>query len=130
MAPGAAPGIGAWLQTARARELILPLVMIGSVLVIIVPLPPALMDILLATNITVAVITLLTTIYVRTPLEFNIFPSLLLATTLGRLVLNVATTRLILTNAQRDGMNAAGGVIQSFGEFVAGDTIIVGLIIS
>ncbi len=72
---------------------------------------------------------LLTTIYVRTPLEFSIFPSLLLATTLGRLVLNVATTRLILTHAESQGMMAAGGVVQSFGEFVAGDKIVVGLII-
>ena len=71
--------------------------MIASVLVILVPMPTPLMDVLLAANISVAVIMLLTTIYVRTPLEFSIFPSLLLATTLARLVLNVATTRLILT---------------------------------
>src|SRR5690606_2805075 len=72
---------------------------------------------------------LLTTIYVRTPLEFSIFPSILLATTLGRLVLNVASTRLILTRAEIDGMYAAGGVIKSFGEFIAGDRIVVGIII-
>ena len=65
------------------------------------------MDLLLASNITIAVIMLLTTIYVRTPLEFSIFPSLLLATTLFRLVLNVATTRLILTRAA--GRRAVGG---------------------
>ena len=74
-------------------------------------------------------IVLLTTIYVKTPLEFSVFPSLLLATTLGRLVLNVASTRLILTRAGEDGTLAAGGVIRSFGEFVAGDRIVVGLII-
>ena len=56
-----------------------------------------------------AVIVLLTTIYVRTPLEFSIFPSLLLATTLGRLVLNVATTRLILTHAETEGLDGRGG---------------------
>ncbi len=111
------------------RDLILPVGIIASVLVIVVPLPPMLMDVLLAGNITVAVIMLLTTIYVRTPLEFNIFPSLLLATTLGRLVLNVATTRLILTRGQTHGLEAAGGVVRSFGEFVAGDKIVVGLII-
>lgn len=113
----------------RAQDLILPVGLIASVLVILVPLPPELMDVLLSANITVAVIMLLTTIYVRTPLEFSIFPSLLLATTLYRLVLNVATTRLILTRAIHDGMEAAGGVIRSFGEFVAGDDIVVGLII-
>ena len=103
--------------------------MITSVLVILVPLPTFLLDILLASNITIAIIVLLTTIYVKTPLEFSIFPSLLLATTLGRLVLNVASTRLILTHAQTDGLSAAGEVISSFGEFVAGDKVVVGLII-
>lgn len=113
----------------RARDLILPVGIVGSVLVILVQLPPSVMNMLLAANITVAVIILLTTIYVRTPLEFNIFPSLLLATTLFRLVLNVATTRMILTRAETDGMWAAGGVIKAFGEFVAGEKIVVGLII-
>lgn len=102
---------------------------ITSVLVILIPMPSFLMDLLLAANITVAVIVLLTTIYVRTPLEFSIFPSLLLATTLGRLVLNVASTRLILTRAEQDQLSAAGEVIRSFGEFVAGDKVVVGLII-
>ncbi len=114
----------------RAQDLILPVAIIASVLVILVPLPPSLMDVLLAGNITVAVIVLLTTIYVRSPLEFSIFPSLLLATTLARLVLNVATTRLILTRAATDGHAAAGGVITAFADFVAGDgKIVVGLII-
>ncbi len=113
----------------RARELILPVGIIASVLVIMVPLPSGLMDVLLSANITVAVIMLLTTVYVLTPLEFSIFPSLLLATTLFRLVLNVATTRLILTQGQSDGLMAAGGVVQTFGEFVAGSNIVVGLII-
>ena len=113
----------------RHRDLVLPLGIIGCLVVILVPLPPAMMDLLLAANITISVIVLLTTVYVATPLEFSIFPSLLLATTLGRLVLNVATTRLILTGADARGMGAAGGVIQSFGEFVAGDRLAVGLII-
>ncbi|QDT00065.1 Flagellar biosynthesis protein FlhA [Adhaeretor mobilis] len=114
---------------ARVQDLILPVALITSILVILVPLPTQLMDVLLAANITVSVIVLLTTIYVQTPLEFSIFPSLLLATTLARLVLNVATTRLILTRAAIDGENAAGGVITSFSQFVAGDQIVVGLII-
>jgi len=113
----------------RYRDLVLPLGIIGCLVVILVPLPPMLMDMLLAANITVGVIVLLTTVYVATPLEFSIFPSLLLATTLARLVLNVATTRLILTGADSMGMGAAGGVIKSFGEFVTGDRIEVGLII-
>jgi flagellar biosynthesis protein FlhA len=113
----------------RLQDLIFPIGIIASVLVILVPLPTPVMDLLLASNISLAVIVLLTTIYVRTPLEFSIFPSLLLATTLGRLVLNVATTRLVLTHAESQGMMAAGGVVKSFGEFVAGDKIVVGLII-
>jgi flagellar biosynthesis protein FlhA len=117
------------MRPSRWQDLVLPLGLIASVLVIIVPLPTAILDVLLAANITVSVIVLLTTIYVRTPLEFSIFPSLLLATTLGRLVLNVASTRLILTHAGNDGLLAAGGVIKAFGEFVAGDQLVVGLII-
>lgn len=125
----AAPRSGLAATLARSADLILPIGIIGSVLVIMVPMPAALMDVLLSANISVSVIMLLTTIYVRTPLEFNIFPSLLLATTLGRLVLNVASTRLILTRAGSDGLEAAGGVVKSFGEFVAGDKLVVGLII-
>lgn len=113
----------------RAQDLILPIAIITSVLVIMVPLPAALMDVLLAANITVAVLVLLTTIYVRQPLEFSVFPSMLLATTLARLVLNVATTRLILTHAGQDGLYAAGHVVSSFAAFVAGDKIVVGIII-
>ena len=121
-------GVESLLQ--RGQDLIFPVAIIASVLVILVPLPSALLDILLAANITVAVIVLLTTVYVSTPLDFSIFPSLLLATTLARLVLNVATTRLILTRAGIDGVDAAGGVINSFSDFVAGDgKIVVGLII-
>ena len=127
----AAPAVprAASLSFGALRDLIFPVGIIASVLVILVPMPTPVIDVLLAANISVAVIVLLTTIYVRTPLEFSIFPSLLLATTLGRLVLNVATTRLVLTHAESQGMMAAGGVVKSFGEFVAGDKIVVGLII-
>lgn len=114
----------------HGQGLIFPIAIVASVLVILIPLPPGLMDVLLAANITVAVIVLLTTIYVKTPLEFSIFPSMLLATTLARLVLNVATTRLVLTRAETHGLNAAGGVISSFSDFVAGEgKLVVGLII-
>lgn len=116
-------------QISKYRDLVLPLAIIGSLVVILVPLPPLLMDLMLAANITVGVIVLLTTVYVGSPLEFNIFPTLLLATTLARLVLNIATTRLILTGAGKNTPDAAGGVIESFGEFVAGDRVEIGLII-
>ncbi len=100
---GASPG-----PLSRLQDLVLPVGIIASVLVILVPLPASLMDLLFSCNIAIAVIMVLTTIYVRTPLEFSIFPSLLLATTLFRLVLNVATTRLILTKGGSDGIDGGG----------------------
>ena len=124
------PGLPGWWT--RVKDLILPIAMVASVLVIVVPMPAGMMDLLLACNITIAVIMLLTTLFVRTPLEFSVFPSLLLATTLFRLVLNVATTRLILGRAAADGLDAAGGVVRTFGEFVTGggnEGLVVGLII-
>src|SRR5580765_7942854 len=116
MAAGSLPIPGKAAPLSRWQDLILPVSIIASVLVIIMPMPPALLDVLLSCNITLAVIILLTTIYVRTPLEFSVFPSLLLATTLARLVLNVASTRLILTKGGVNGLDAAGGVIRGFGE--------------
>jgi flagellar biosynthesis protein FlhA len=95
----------------------------------VVPVVPALMDLLLAANITLAVVILMGTISVRSPLELSVFPSLLLATTLLRLVLNVASTRLILTRGSSAGMEAAGGIIAKFGEMVAGDRLAVGFVL-
>ena len=128
MTPVASPG-GTFARVLRGPELVLPVAVIASILVILAPLPPSLMDLLLAANISVSVIALLTVLYVLTPLEFSVFPTLLLALTLGRLVLNVATTRLILTRAASDGLDAAGHVVRSFGTFVAGDDLVVGMII-
>jgi flagellar biosynthesis protein FlhA len=117
------------LKIFQYRELIFPVSVVACLIVILVPLPPELMDVLLVANITVSVIILLTTMYIGTPLEFNVFPTLLVATTLARLVLNVATTRLILTRGASNSGNAAGGVIQAFGNFVSGDQLIVGVVI-
>ncbi|MBX3450242.1 MAG: flagellar biosynthesis protein FlhA [Planctomycetaceae bacterium] len=114
---------------AVSQGLIFPVLIVMAVLVIISPLPPFVMDLLLAGNVTVSVVILLTTIYVGKPLEFSVFPSLLLGTTLARLVLNVATTRLILTRAAIDGTSAAGGVVEAFGQFVAGGQLVVGLVL-
>jgi flagellar biosynthesis protein FlhA len=127
MATAAVPRASHWL--AGWQDLVLPLAVVASVLVVLVPLPPPVLDVLLAANIAVAVLVLLTTIYVRTPLEFSIFPTLLLACTLARLVLNVATTRLILSNAGSLGSGAAGAVVEGFGNFVAGDKLVVGFVI-
>lgn len=116
-------------RSTRFTDLILPIGLISCLLVILTPLPAWMIDILLASNIAVSVVILLTTVFVKTPLEFNVFPALLLATTLARLVLNIASTRLILTSADEQGLEAAGEVIRQFGAFVAGDNLVVGIII-
>jgi flagellar biosynthesis protein FlhA len=122
----ASPLVTGW---SRLTGVVLPITFVGALLVFIVPVPPAFLDLLLAANITLAVLVLLTTLAIRSPLEFSAFPTILLTTTLTRLVLNVATTRLTLTRAGTHGLDAAGGVIRAFGEFVAGDQVIVGVII-
>ncbi len=114
---------------SRSRDLVFPIGVVACVVVILVPLPPFLLDVLLSMNIAVAAIVLLTTITIGSPLEFNVFPTMLVVTTLGRLVLNIASTRLILTRTDTDGLGAAGGVIQAFGEFVSGDRLAVGIIL-
>jgi flagellar biosynthesis protein FlhA len=113
----------------RWPELILPLGIVAAVMVILVPLPAAVLDALLAGSLAFSVVMLLTTVYVRSPLEFSVFPTLLLASTVGRLVLNIASTRLLLTQGATQGLDAAGGVIRGFGEFVAGDRLVVGVVL-
>ncbi len=116
----------------RWRSLILPVSFIAMLAVVVVPLPPAVMDVLISLNISLAVVILMTTLYMKEPLEFSVFPSLLLATTLFRLVLNVASTRLILTadaSTPEEAMHVAGDVIMAFGTFVAGDSLYVGAVI-
>jgi flagellar biosynthesis protein FlhA len=114
---------------SRLVGLVLPVTIVGAILVFLVPVPPAVLDLLQSANITLAVLVLLTTLAIRSPTEFSAFPTILLTTTLTRLVLNVATTRLVLTHGGVQGLNAAGGVVRSFGEFVAGDQVVVGAIL-
>jgi flagellar biosynthesis protein FlhA len=116
------------------RGMIFPLALVCLLLVILVPLPTAVLDLLLVVNITLSVIVLVTTIYVKSPLEFAVFPSLLLAVTLFRLVLNVATTRLILTAGDRypnvaQAIHGAGEVVNAFASFVTAGSLAVGIII-
>ncbi|MCC6681716.1 MAG: flagellar biosynthesis protein FlhA [Phycisphaeraceae bacterium] len=125
--------IPAWVQqVARYRSIIVPLAFIGLLAIIVVPLPPVMMDVLLSLNIALAAVILLTTLYVETPLEFSVFPSLLLGTTLFRLVLNIATTRMILTAdaaTPQEAAQVAGQVIEAFASFVAGSSVVVGVIL-
>src|SRR5215469_3692411 len=113
------------------RGMLFPMAVISLLMVILVPLPPPVLDFLLIVNITLSVIVLVTTIYVQSPLEFAVFPSLLLATTLFRLVLNAATTRLILTvnGDPQTAMFGAGNVVETFAEFVTHGSLAVGIII-
>ena len=104
-------------------DMIIALVVVSIVIMIIIPLPAGLIDFLLTMNITLSLIMLFISMYITEPLQFSIFPSLLLLTTLLRLSLNISTTRLIL----RDG--DAGQVIRAFGEFVVGGNAVVGFII-
>ncbi len=122
----------AFQWVARYRHLLVPLSFLALIIVLVVPLPPAIMDLLISANISLAVVILLTTIYMLRPLDFSVFPSLLLATTLFRLVLNIASTRLILSadaDSPDQASAVAGHVIEAFGNFVAGDSVIVGTII-
>jgi flagellar biosynthesis protein FlhA len=121
--------IQAFLRQGRLVDLILPVLISASFVVILVPVPVSVMDVLLSLNITFGVIILLTVLFVTKPLDFSIFPTILLATTLFRLVLSIATTRLILSHAHEKGELAAGHVIQNFANFVADGNVVVGLII-
>ncbi|MEE2906720.1 MAG: flagellar biosynthesis protein FlhA [Planctomycetota bacterium] len=119
-------------RVSRWRHMLVPLAILMLLGVLVVPLSPVLLDILLATNIALAAIILLTTVYMRRALDFSAFPAILLGVTLMRLVLNVASTRLILnadSPTPEGAMLVAGRVIESFGTFVVGSSIVVGIII-
>jgi flagellar biosynthesis protein FlhA len=109
-------------------ELIMAVGVVAILLVMIMPLPTLLLDIFLSFSITIALLVLLTAMSITHPLEFSTFPSVLLLTTLFRLSLNIASTRLILLHGN-EGTSAAGVVIRSFGNFVVGGNYLVGFII-
>lgn len=113
---------------ASSSEILSAVGVIAVLLVMIIPVPSMLLDFLLAINITLSVTILLISMFTLTPLDFSIFPTLLLLTTLFRLSLNVASTRLILLHGN-EGASAAGKVIMSFGNFVVGGNYVVGVIV-
>jgi len=121
-------------KLSEYRQVLVPVAMLAMLAVIVVPMPPVLMDLMLSANLALAVLILLTTLFVNRPLDFSVFPSLLLATTLFRLTLNVASTRLILsadvdTPTPENASKIAGGVIETFAGVVTSGSLIVGLII-
>src|SRR6056297_3193315 len=95
---------------------------------VVLPLPAAILDILFTFNITLSIAVILSVIYIRKPLEFGVFPTVLLLSTLLRLALNIASTRVVLLEGHTGG-DAAGKVIQAFGEFVIGGNYAVGLVV-
>jgi flagellar biosynthesis protein FlhA len=101
---------------------------IAILMVMILPIPTFLLDVLLSFSIAISIIILLMSMYVLKPLQFSVFPSVLLLVTLLRLALNVASTRLILLHGN-EGTSAAGQVIQSFGTFVVGGNYVVGMVV-
>lgn len=112
-----------WLQMLAKPDYAMGVAVVGVVLMLIIPLPPVILDILLILNITLSLIVILATIYIKKPSDFNTFPTLILLTTIFGLALNVSSTRLILSEAY------AGNIIDAFGNFVVKDNLILGLII-
>ncbi|WP_368565442.1 flagellar biosynthesis protein FlhA [Pseudoxanthomonas sp. UTMC 1351] len=119
--------------TARVMDLLrqglgAPLVVLAMLAMVMVPLAPPVLDALFSFNIAISLVVLLAVVYVRRPLDFTIFPIVLLMTTMLRLALNVASTRVVLLHGQ-DGHDAAGQVIAAFGEFVVGGNFAVGMVV-
>jgi len=112
----------------EASDILMVVAFIGILMAMILPLHPIILDFFLALNISFAIVVLITTMYTTAPLDFAIFPSLLLVLTLFRLSLNVASTRLILLHGS-EGPLAAGAIIKSFGSFVVGGNYVVGLVV-
>ncbi len=129
---GGGPDLGALFGRLRhivvSGEIGLALGVVGILVVLILPMPPWLLDIMLALSITFSTLVLMVVIYVRKSMEFNSFPMVLLIATLMRLSLNLASTRLILANGH-EGTDAAGHVIEAFGGFIMGDNFVIGVIV-
>ncbi len=113
---------------ADNSDILMSIGVIGILIIMILPLPTWLLDILLSCNITISLIVLLVSMYIVKALDISIFPSLLLLTTLFRLALNISSTRLILLNGDQ-GYDAAGQVIKAFGNFVVGGNYVVGIVV-
>jgi flagellar biosynthesis protein FlhA len=109
-------------------QLAMPIAIVVILIAVIIPLPTILLDILISANIALSVVILLAAVYLLNPVQFSSFPSILLMTTLFRLSLNIASTRLILLNGSQ-GLSAAGDVIRAFGQFVVGGNYAVGIVI-
>ena len=112
----------------RRSDIALAVGMMAILVILILPLPPVLLDFSLAISITFSVLILMTSLFIQAPLEFSSFPTVLLIATMLRLALNLASTRLILAHGH-EGTAAAGHVIQAFGNFVMGGNFVIGIIV-
>ncbi len=112
----------------KHSDLLIAVALLGTLLMMILPIPPFFMDIFLVGNLTMSIAILLIAVYAGRPLDFSVFPTILLFSTLFRLSLNVATTRLVLLHGN-EGTAAAGHVIETFGRMVVGGSYIVGVVI-
>jgi flagellar biosynthesis protein FlhA len=120
-------GYAARWEKLAAAEIVVPVSVLGILLAMVTPLPTFMLDILISANITLSTVILLVSMNIRRPVEFSVFPTLLLLMTLFRLALNVSSSRLILLNGAR-GTSAAGEVIESFGGFVVGGSFVIGIV--
>lgn len=110
-------------QLGQRKDIMLAILLLAVVFMMVLPLPTVILDLLIAINMTISVVLLMVSVYITSPLQFSVFPVLLLVTTLFRLALAVSTTRMILLQAD------AGQIVYTFGQFVVGGNLIVGIVI-
>ncbi|HVX73627.1 MAG TPA: flagellar biosynthesis protein FlhA [Devosia sp.] len=122
------PSLGDLNRLFRSTDIGLAIGVMAIIVVLILPLPPFLLDILLAISIVFSVLIMMTALFIQTPLEFSSFPTVLLIAAMMRLALNLATTRLILANGH-NGPDAAGHVIEAFGSFVMRGNFVIGVVV-
>ncbi|WP_426435977.1 flagellar biosynthesis protein FlhA [Bradyrhizobium genosp. P] len=125
---GGLPSFSEIVDTLRRGDLALALGVITILVVLILPLPSIVLDLFLAVSITISILILMTSLFIQAPLEFSSFPTILLISTMMRLSLNMASTRLILSHGH-EGTAAAGHVIEAFGNFVMGGNFVIGIIV-
>jgi flagellar biosynthesis protein FlhA len=122
------PGLGAVIDVFKRGELALAIGMMTILVVLILPLPAVFLDMFLAVSIILSVLILMTALFIQAPLEFSSFPTVLLISTMLRLALNLASTKLILSHGH-EGTAAAGHVIEAFGNFVMSGNFVIGIIV-
>src|SRR3569623_115590 len=122
------PGLGDIGAFLKRGDIALAIGVLTILVVLILPLPPLLLDFALAVSIILSVLILMTALFIQTPLEFSAFPTVLLIATMLRLALNLASTRLILSRGH-EGTDAAGHVIEAFGNFVMSGNFVIGIIV-